>query len=102
MIMELIIIYHCLKCFRCYIDIESPVITSNTAQVAVFTDPGQTTAPAMWTEPTATDNSGIYTMTSSHNSGSHFDIGITIVTYTAVDRAGNVATYSFHISVQGK
>ena len=84
------------------IDIESPVITSNVKQVTVITDPSQTTASATWTEPMVTDNSGVFTLTSSHNSGSSFHVGITIVTYTAVDSAGNVDTYSFNISVKGK
>ena len=78
-----------------------PVITSNITSVSVITDPGLSTALTTWTEPTATDNSNVYTMTSSHDSGSSFPIGITTVTYTAVDEAGNIATYSFNVSVKG-
>ena len=86
----------------CFVDTESPIITTNIATVSVITDPGLTTALATWAEPTASDNSGVYTMTASHDSGSSFDIGITTVTYTAVDEAGNIATYSFNVSVKGK
>ena len=54
-----------------------------------------------WTEPTVTDNSGSYTLTSTHSSGASFDIGNTTVTYIAVDESGNKATYSFDITVTG-
>ena len=86
----------------CSVDTESPIITTNIAIVSVITDPGLTTALAMWAEPTASDNSGVYTMTSSHDSGSSFAIGITTVTYIAVDGAENIATHSFNVSVKGK
>ena len=62
---------------------------------------GQANAVVTWTDPTATDNSGFYTITSSHSSGSSFSIGITTVTYTVVDGAGNTVTYSFNITVTG-
>ena len=52
-------------------------------------------------EPTVTDNSGFFTVTSSDISGSAFVIGVTIVTYTATDPSGNIADYSFNISVTG-
>ena len=54
-----------------------------------------------WTEPTVTDNSGSYTLTSTHSSGASFDIGNTTVTYTAIDKSGKEATYSFAITVTG-
>ena len=54
-----------------------------------------------WTEPTVTDNSGSYTLTTTHSPASSFDIGNTIVTYIAVDESGNKATYSFVITVTG-
>ena len=54
-----------------------------------------------WTEPTVTDNSGSYTLTSTHSSGASFDIGNTTVTYTAIDKSGKEATYTFAITVIG-
>ena len=62
---------------------------------------GQASAVVTWTEPTASDNSGFYTITSSHSSGASFSIGITTVTYTVVDSAGNTAAYSFNVTVTG-
>ena len=55
-----------------------------------------------WTEPTVTDNSGSYTLTSTHSPGSTYDIGNTTVTYTAIDESSNNATYSFDIIVIGR
>ena len=55
-----------------------------------------------WTEPTVTDNSGSYTLTSTHSPGSTFDIGNTKVTYAAIDGDSNEATYLFDIIVTGR
>lgn len=53
-----------------------------------------------WTPPTATDNCGAPTMTTTHNPGSEFSAGTTVVTYTATDAAGNRATCSFTVTVR--
>ena len=52
-----------------------------------------------WEEPTATDNSGVQTLTSSHASGSLFPVGDTEVTYTSTDQSGNVANQTFTVTV---
>ena len=72
------------------------------SDVIQSTDEGSSTAVVSWSEPTASDNSGSVTMTSSHNSGSDFSIGDTLVTYTAVDADSNVANATFIITVQGR
>ena len=43
------------------------------------------TAVVTWTPPTATDNFGVPTLTSTPNSGDTFPIGNNTVTYTATD-----------------
>lgn len=53
-----------------------------------------------WTPPTATDNCGSLTLTSSHEPGATFSIGTTVVTYTATDDAGNISTCSFNVIVK--
>ena len=54
---------------------------------------------ATWTEPTATDNSGVApTVTQSHQPGESFNVGTTEVTYTFTDMAGNEAMCLFTIS----
>ena len=53
-----------------------------------------------WTEPTATDNSGmIPTVTQSHQPGDSFPVGSTQVTYTFTDMTGNQATCSFSLTI---
>ena len=66
------------------------------------TDIGLSTAIVSWVEPTATDNSGSQTLTSSHSSGSSFGIGVTIVTYTSTDLTGNSMRETFSVIVEGK
>lgn len=55
---------------------------------------------ASWIRPTATDNCGAPTLTSSHNPGNSFDVGTTQVTYTATDNSGNISICSFNVIVQ--
>ena len=57
-----------------------------------------------WTEPepSATDNSGVVTISSSAIPGSLFYIGTANVTYTAVDPSGNIAEYTFTVTVTGQ
>ena len=82
-------------------DNESPVITNIPADISHNTDNGLLTAIVNWREPTATDNSGIQTLTSTHSPGSTFDIGVTIVSYTSVDSVGHKTTKTFSITVEG-
>ena len=66
------------------------------------TDSGLATAVVTWTPPTASDNSGSQTLTSSHNPGDLFSIGDTLVTYTSVDPSGNKVIKTFTVTIQGK
>ena len=60
---------------------------------------GSTTQTATWTEPTATDNTGMTpTVSSSHQPGDSFPVGTTQVTYTFTDQAGNQAQCSFTVT----
>ena len=65
------------------------------------TDVGLSTAEITWSEPTASDNSGSVTLTSSHSPGSNFSIGVTVVTYTAIDDSSNTVNSTFSITIQG-
>jgi hypothetical protein len=71
-------------------DICPPNITKTTADSAAI---------ATWTPPTATDNCGVPSVTSTHNSGNSFKIGTTTVIYTATDAKNNKATCSFTVTV---
>ena len=55
-----------------------------------------------WTEPVATDNSGVApTVTSNYQSPQRFIQGTHVIIYTAVDQSGNNATCKFHVQVLG-
>jgi gliding motility-associated-like protein len=56
-------------------------------------------AVVTWNPPTYSDNCLGTTLSSSRLSGSIFDKGTTVVTYTATDAAGNIATCSFNVTV---
>ena len=65
--------------------------------------PGRNSGMLTWTEPTATDNSGMTpTVTQSHQPGDSFNVGTTTVTYTFTDMAGNQAQCVFTVIVGNK
>eukprot|EP00057_Strongylocentrotus_purpuratus_P026271 XP_011680745.1 PREDICTED: hyalin-like [Strongylocentrotus purpuratus] len=80
-------------------DNENPVISGCPSDQNVTTDIGNATAVVTWTAPTATDNSGNQTLTSSHNPGDYFPLGNNTVTYYASDDAGNTETCTFFVVV---
>ncbi|XP_070547430.1 hyalin-like [Ptychodera flava] len=57
--------------------------------------------PVTWEFPNATDNSGSVTVTGSHEPGSNFTIGVTIVSYVAEDTFGNTAECWFSVTIGG-
>ena len=81
---------------------ESPVISGCPNTQSGNTDRGFATGTVSWTAPTATDNSGTQTLTSTHNPGDSFPIGTTPVTYTSTDATGNTATCTFDVVVTGE
>ena len=80
---------------------EKPIILNIPSNISQSTDNGLPTALIYWIEPVAVDNSGVQTLKSTHTPGSSFNIGVTIVTYTAVDAAGHKTTQLFSVSVEG-
>ena len=61
---------------------------------------GTTSLSVTWTEPTATDNTGVMpSVTQSHQSGDEFSVGATNVTYTFTDEAGNEAMCVFTVTI---
>ena len=80
-------------------DNQPPVITGAPANTSVFNDPGQCFATVNWTPPSATDNCGVTSFTSTHQPGSLFSIGQTLVAYSAVDDAGQSVSVTFIVEV---
>ncbi len=81
----------------CTNDVIAPVFSNCPSNISLTTT--GTTSVATWTAPTATDNCGTPTITSTANSGTSFNIGTTTVSYTATDAKGNKATCSFSVTL---
>ncbi|MBN8575824.1 MAG: HYR domain-containing protein [Cytophagales bacterium] len=79
-------------------DTTPPVITGCPANINISAA-ANCKAFASWTAPTALDNCAVQSFTSTHASGSEFNLGTTTVTYTALDAAGNSSTCTFTVTV---
>ena len=84
-----------------YTDNEPPITNSCPGDQNATTDNGNSTGTVSWTEPTATDNSGLVNVTSTHHPGDSFQIGTTTVVYTAIDPSSNVANCTFSVVITG-
>ncbi len=80
-------------------DDELPAFAQVPSNISVNSDTGVCTAAPPWTAPVITDNCGIDTIISTHESGDVFSLGTTTVTYTATDIHGNVDSVSFTVEV---
>jgi hypothetical protein len=82
------------------IDNEMPVVSNCPSDMVVFiTEAAQCEQTASWNNPTFSDNCPGINVTQDYVSGSSFPIGITVVTYTGVDNAGNSVSCSFSVTV---
>ena len=79
-------------------DTTPPVITVPSIAYAVRPY-GQASALVYYQAPTATDDSGVVTLTCTPASGDNISRGLNIVTCTATDPAGNQSTASFQLRV---
>ena len=77
-----------------------PVINDCPNTQSVANEEGLCGAHVSWTPPTATDNCGLRSFTSTHAPNSFFLVGTTTVTYTAIDICGHVTTCTFNILVE--
>ena len=81
------------------VDNENPVIVNTPSNINQQNDAGQCGAVINWTAPTATDNCPGVTVIASHQSGTVFPVGTTVVTYTATDASGHIVTSQFTVTV---
>jgi len=88
----------CTKINLCASDVIPPVISCPSDRVVNITGFGCSQS-VIWTPPIASDNCGLQSLIPSHPLGSSFPKGLTVVTYTATDLAGNEATCSFNVTV---
>ncbi|MGE4603218.1 MAG: HYR domain-containing protein [Planctomycetota bacterium] len=80
-------------------DVEAPLLTGLPGDITLENEIGSCSAVHSWTEPTASDNCQAVTLTADHSSGDSFLVGMTTVTYTAIDNSGNSASGSFTVTV---
>jgi hypothetical protein len=83
-------------------DNEAPVVNNCPANIYVSTGTGRTSCDqeVNWVAPTATDNCGNVTVTSTHNPGATFPVGTTKVTYTFTDSHNNTSICIFTVTVK--
>ena len=81
------------------IDTIRPWLNNCPSSVNLITNSWECGARYFWVEPTASDNCGGVTVTSSHAPGSLFLVGLTTVTYTVTDAVGLTRSCSFTVSV---
>jgi len=80
-------------------DLEDPAVLGTPADISLSNDLGDCGAIAGWDAPSASDNCGVQSLTSSHTSGDFFAVGSTEVTLIATDIHGNSASTSFMVNV---
>ena len=83
------------------LDNTDPVIVGCPSDIEVDAVVGSSDVSVVWTEPSATDDSGSVSSTRSANPGDNFPFGSTEVEYTFSDPSGNMATCSFNVIVSG-
>ena len=82
----------------CDPDVTPPVISGCPDNISQTTT--GSSATVNWTPPIATDNcTDPQNLTSTHQPGDNFPLGISTVVYTATDAAGNQANCSFDVTV---
>ena len=92
-----------LFCNQFTVDIQVPTITNCPGPVSAILPQGSTTTTATWSEPIVSDNQEGVNKNSFYRSGiSQFSAGVTVVTYTAIDQAGNQASCMFTVTVSCK
>ena len=77
-----------------------PTISNCPNEIRIMVPFGSSGQEVTWTEPTATDNSGMPpTFTQSHQPGDSFSLGTTRVIYTFLDGIANQAQCIFTVTV---
>jgi hypothetical protein len=81
------------------VDNQAPFITGCPGNITVNAINGQCNQVVNWMPPTASDNCPGVSLSTNHISGETFNVGTTVVTYTATDHTGLVTTCSFNVTV---
>ncbi len=81
------------------VDTVSPVYSNCPADTLLSNLTDSCGAFVIWTPPTFEDNSGNVIVTSTHQPGDYFNVGVTTVYTIGIDSAGNADTCAFDITV---
>ncbi|XP_038069618.1 uncharacterized protein LOC119738747 isoform X6 [Patiria miniata] len=92
----------CTLTINVILDTQPPTFTGCPAQRQSLLPSGSDSVIVTWTEPVGSDNIGITNTERSHRPGDSFGLGITQVTYTFSDRAGNQASCIFSVNVTAR
>ncbi|MNU73490.1 HYR domain protein [compost metagenome] len=79
-------------------DDENPVMVNCPGSISQNSDAEQCGAIVNWVVPSFTDNCGA-TISGTATPGTYFPVGVSNVSYTVVDNAGNSASCSFSITI---
>jgi hypothetical protein len=74
------------------VDNQAPIITLCPGNITVNATNGLCSSVVNWSPPTASDNCPGVSLSTNHISGETFNVGTTVVTYTATDHSGLVTT----------
>ncbi len=80
-------------------DTEAPQLVNIPNDITVSGNGTGCSVQVFWEQPLATDNCGIVTINSTHDSGMTFNEGSTVVTYSAVDNCGLAVAETFNVTV---
>ena len=84
---------------QCPPDTEAPVITNMPDDITGTADAGLCGTTVSWDLPTATDNCEVAYFHADQVPNDFYAVGITTVTYTAMDAEGNISANSFTITI---
>jgi hypothetical protein len=82
------------------VDNQNPVVTNIPSDMIIMVNGMNCSSVVNWTPPTASDNCGLASFNTTHQPGTVFPMGSTLVTYTAIDNCGNSATGAFQVTIQ--
>ncbi|XP_038056138.1 hyalin-like [Patiria miniata] len=91
----------CTLTINVILDTQPPTFTGCPDQRQSLVPSDSDSVIVTWTEPVGSDNIGITNTERSHRPGDSFSLGVTQVTYTFFDRAGNQASCIFSVNVTG-
>ncbi|CAL1546462.1 unnamed protein product [Lymnaea stagnalis] len=84
--------------FQVFIEDTSPPRFSNCPQ-SIEKKTSMNSEPISWIPPIAMDNAHDPIVSSTHEPKSEFQIGTTVITYTALDLSGNMANCTFNVTL---